>query len=143
MALVATHKETVFGIGDIVRVHILLISKSKEDLPAQARKGGRTQIFEGVVIAIRGKAEGKSFVVRRVGELGIGIEQIFPLSSPLLEKVEVVRQGKRGVRQAKLYYVRGKSKREIEKIYSRARRRAQAKQAPKKVAKKKSPKKSK
>lgn len=144
MALQTIHKETTFGVGDVVRVHMLLTDKSGEDLPAQTGKGSRTQVFEGTVIGIRGKEMGKSFIVRRIGEAGIGIEQIFPLASPLLEKVQVVREGKKGVARSKLYYTRGKSKREIEKIYTRTRRREEAKKAakvvkPKKRAKKTNP----
>ncbi len=131
MAISATHKEITFGVGDVVRVHILLTDKPNEGASSEAGKGGRHQIFEGTVIGIRGRDVGRNIVVRRIGEAGIGIEQIFPLNSPLLEKVQVVREGKRGVRQAKIYYTRNKSKREIEKIYTRARRRSQAKVAAK------------
>lgn len=127
MAIYGLCKGVAFGVGDVVRVHNILVAKSSEE------KGRRTQVFEGIVIGIRGRENGKSFVVRRIGEAGVGIEQIFPFSSPLLEKVEVVREGKRGVRHAKLYYTRDKSKREIEKIYTRARRHGQAKLEVKKA----------
>lgn len=126
MAIQALHKETTFGVGDVVRVYLLSSDKSAES------RGSRTQIFEGTVIGIRGRGMGKSFIVRRIGEAGIGIEQIFPLVSPLVEKVQVVREGKKGVARAKLYYTRGKSKREIEKIYTRTRRRQEAEKASKK-----------
>ncbi|OGM71136.1 hypothetical protein A2897_02855 [Candidatus Woesebacteria bacterium RIFCSPLOWO2_01_FULL_44_24b] len=135
MAIEAVHKETTFGVGDVVRVHLLLTNKSQDE------KGSRSQVFEGTVIGIRGKDNGKSFIVRRVGEAGIGIEQIFPLYSPLVEKVDVVRRGKSGVRQAKLYYIRKKSKREIEKIYTRARRHEEAKKSAKDTKPKKPKKK--
>jgi large subunit ribosomal protein L19 len=126
MALNLTFKETTFGIGDQVRVHQNIIESGKKK---------RTQIFEGVVIAIKNRDLGKSFIVRRIGVQKIGIEQIFPLYSPTLEKVDVVRRGTAGVDRAKLYYIRGKSKKEIEKIYSRNVRREKAKteKAPKKV----------
>ena len=140
MAIQAQHKENGFGIGDVVRVHILVADK------ANTEKGSRTQVFEGTVIGIKGRGNGKSFTVRRIGAQKIGIEQIFPLYSPILDKVEVVREGKRGSRQAKLYYTRHKSKREIETIYSRAKRKAQKtetrKAEPKKKVVKKSAKKS-
>ena len=136
MAIEAVHKENTFGVGDVVRVHLLLADKSADE------KGSRTQIFEGTVLAIRGDGQGKSFIVRRVGEAGIGIEQIFPLYSPLVEKVDVLRRGQRGVRQAKIYYTRNKSKREIEIIYTRARRHEEAKKSVKVVKpKKRAPKK--
>jgi large subunit ribosomal protein L19 len=124
MALKTKHGEVSFGVGDVVRVH--------------HKVGDRVQIFKGTVIAIRGRGINKTFTVRRIGAQKIGIEQIFPLSSPLLTKIEVVREGMRGVRRAKLYYIRNKSKREVEKIYSRAKRRSQVK--AKKVTKKTSKK---
>jgi len=135
MAIEAVHMETTFGVGDVVRVHLLLTDKSADE------KGSRTQIFEGTVLAIRGSGQGRSFIVRRIGEAGVGIEQIFPLLSPLVEKVDVVRRGKSGVRQAKLYYIRKKSKREIEKIYTRARRHEEAKKSAKDTKPKKPKKK--
>jgi len=65
-----------------------------------------TQSFNGVVIKVRRGGDGGNFTIRRVSH-GIGVEHTFPLSSPLLEKVEVVRRGK--VRRARLYYLRGLS----------------------------------
>ena len=110
MALTVQHKDKVFGVGDRVKV----IQK--------VREGDKTrlQAFEGRVIAIKGKESDKTITVRRIGAHKIGIERIFPLSSPAYEKIEVVREGLSGVRHAKLYYTRGKSKREIETIYARA-----------------------
>ncbi len=146
MALTATIKETNFGVGDVVRVFTIIPDKSAEE------KGSRTQFFEGTVIGIGGDGMGKSFTVRRIGEQKVGIEQIFPVASPLIEKIEIIRAGKRGVRQAKLYYIRSKANREIEKIYTRARVREasiankttpKAKKAVKKVVKKTSKKASK
>ncbi len=80
-----------------------------------------------MVIAIKNKGNGKSFTVRRIGSQKVGIEQIIPLISPNLEKVEVKRKGEKGSRRAKLYYTRDKSKKEIEKIYSRHTRHDSAK----------------
>ncbi len=121
MALFVKHKETQFGVGDIIKV----FQKIKEG------EKFRLQAFEGMVIAIRGHGECKSFTVRRIGTQGIGIERIFPLMTPVIEKIEVVRKGVRGVRRAKLYYTREKSKKEIEKIYTRVHRREQAKKSSK------------
>lgn len=127
MAITATVKDNKFGVGDVVKVHQLLTEGEKS----------RTQIFEGMVIGIRGKGMGKSFIVRRIGAANIGIEQIIPLESPLLQKIEVVREGVRGSRQAKLYYTRNKSKREIENIYTRSKRRGSGPDKPaKKVVRK-------
>ena len=82
--------------GDTVKVSVRVIEGDKE----------RTQVFQGVVIRIRNSGAGSSFTVRRV-TYGVGVERTFPLHSPRIEKVEVVRHGK--VRRAKLYYLRGLS----------------------------------
>jgi len=110
MALKAQHKDIIFGVGDTVKVFQIIKEEDKE----------REQAFEGMVIGIKGETVNKSFTVRKVGEQKIGIERIFPLSAPTIQKVELIRKGLRGVKRAKLYYTRGKSRREIEKIYSRA-----------------------
>jgi large subunit ribosomal protein L19 len=109
MAINAKHNDTVFGVGDRVKV----TQKIKEGDKI------RSQIFDGIVIGIRGEGENKSFTVRRIGVQQIGIERIFPLLSPMIEKIEVVREGKKGIKRAKLYYIRDKSKKEVERIYSR------------------------
>ncbi len=82
--------------GDTVKVSAKIVEGDRE----------RTQLFQGVVIKVRRGGAGASFTVRRVA-YGIGVERTFPLYSPLVEKVEVVRHGK--VRRAKLYYLRGLS----------------------------------
>lgn len=82
--------------GDTVRVSLKVVEGDKE----------RIQPFQGVVIRLRRGGAGGSFTVRRVA-YGVGIERTFPLASPLIEKVQVMRHGK--VRRAKLYYLRGLS----------------------------------
>jgi large subunit ribosomal protein L19 len=82
--------------GDTVKVSVKIAERGRE----------RTQLFQGVVIKVRRSADGGNFTIRRVTH-GIGVEHTFPFSSPLVEKVEVVRHGK--VRRAKLYYMRGLS----------------------------------
>lgn len=82
-----------FRIGDTVRVHMRIVEGDKE----------RIQIVEGVVIARKHSGIRETFTVRKVSS-GIGVERIFPIHSPRVEKVEVVRSGK--VRRAKLYYLR-------------------------------------
>ena len=82
--------------GDTVKVKAKIMERGKE----------RAQLFQGVVIKVRRGADGGNFTIRRVAR-GIGVEHTFPFSSPLVEKVEVVRHGK--VRRAKLYYLRGLS----------------------------------
>lgn len=109
MALTIELKDTKFGVGDKIRVSQKIKEGAKE----------RSAIFEGLVISIRGKGTNASFVVRKIGASKVGIERIFPLSAPTIEKVEVIKTGTPGVRHAKLYYVRDKSPREIDKIYSR------------------------
>ena len=85
---------TGFGPGDTVRVHVRVIEGEKE----------RTQVFEGVVIRKRGEGARASFTVRRIS-YGVGVERTFPLHSPRIERVEMVRHGR--VRRSKLYYLRG------------------------------------
>ena len=85
-----------FGPGDTVRVNFRIREGERE----------RVQAFQGVVIKKQGRAPGTTFTVRRV-TYNIGIERTFPIYSPLLESVEVVRRGM--VRRAKLYYLRGLS----------------------------------
>jgi large subunit ribosomal protein L19 len=86
---------TNFGIGDTVRVSVKVVEGDKE----------RIQPFEGVVIARHGGGTRETFMVRKVS-FGIGVERIFPLYSPIVEKIEVLKRGR--VRRAKLYYLRGK-----------------------------------
>ena len=83
----------VLNIGDTVKVHVRIKEGDKS----------RIQIFEGTVIAKRHGGIQETFTVRRVAH-GCGIERVFPVHSPVVEKVEVVRSGK--VRRAKLYYLR-------------------------------------
>lgn len=86
-----------FRAGDTVAVHYKIKEGDRE----------RIQIFEGVVIAKKGGGVRETFTVRKIS-YGIGVERIFPLHSPLIEKIEVKRLGK--VRRAKLYYLRGLSR---------------------------------
>lgn len=89
--------------GDTVRVHQKIVDKGKT----------RIQIFEGVVLARKhGDEAGATFTVRKVSQ-GIGVEKIFPLYTPLIEKIEIVKRAK--VRRAKLYYIREKVAREIKR----------------------------
>ena len=113
MSLFVKHGEVDFGIGDRVRVTQKIVEGGKN----------RSSIFEGIVIAIK-SGENTSFVVRRIGEQKIGIERIFPITLPSIEKIEVIKKGTSGVKHSKLYYLRGKSPHEIDKIYSRSLKRA-------------------
>lgn len=82
-----------FAPGDSVSVHVRVIEGDKE----------RIQRFDGIVIAIKGSGASKTFTVRKVSN-GVGVERIFPLHSPRIATIELVREGR--VRRAKLYYLR-------------------------------------
>ena len=95
-----------FEPGDTVAVHVRVIEGQKE----------RIQVFQGVVIAIKGGGSTKTFIVRKISN-GVGVERVFPYHSPKLAKVEVLRRGR--VHRAKLYYLRqlrGKAARIKEKM---------------------------
>ncbi len=85
----------VFNVGDTVKVHVKVIEGTRE----------RIQVYEGVVMKRQGGGLSENFTVRRIS-YGIGVERTFPLHSPKVEKIEVVRRGK--VRRAKLNYLRGR-----------------------------------
>lgn len=97
--------------GDTVKVGTKIVEGGKE----------RMQVFQGVVIKVRRGGAGASFTVRHVA-FGVGVERTFPLYSPLVEKVEVVRQGK--VRRAKLFYLRGLSGKEARRKIKRVEKKA-------------------
>ena len=113
MAAIAGKREMPeFETGDTVRVHV------------RVTEGARTrlQAYEGVVIGRKGGGLQESFTVRKIS-YGEGVERVFPMFSPMVEKLEVVRRGK--VRRAKLYYLRGrmgKSARIVEATNVRAKR---------------------
>jgi len=82
--------------GETVRVHVKVVEGEKE----------RTQVFEGIIIRVSGKGSRTTFTVRKIS-YGVGVERIFPLYSPRIDRVDVVAKGK--VRRAKLYYLRERS----------------------------------
>ncbi len=84
-----------FRIGDTVKVHFLIVEGKNE----------RTQVYEGLVIAKKNAGLRKTVTVRKLS-YGIGVERIFPLHSPRVQKIEVVRRGR--VRRSKLYYIRNR-----------------------------------
>jgi len=83
----------VFHVGDSVKVHVKVKEGEKD----------RIQVFQGMVIAMKGGGTGGTFTVRKISD-GVGVERIFPLHSPIISKVDVMRRGR--VRRAKLYYLR-------------------------------------
>jgi large subunit ribosomal protein L19 len=97
--------------GDTVKVHARIVEGGKE----------RIQVFQGVVLKMKGGGNGASFTVRHVA-YGLGVERTFPLYSPLVEKVEIVRQGK--VRRSRLYYLRSLSGKEARRKIKRVERKA-------------------
>ncbi len=97
-------KTPEFRAGDTVRIHYKIIEGGKV----------RIQPYEGIVISRKGEGVSKTFTVRRIGADNIGVERIFPLYSPNIEKIEVKKRGK--VRRAKLYYLRAKKGREAMRI---------------------------
>lgn len=121
-----------FKVGDVVRVHQLVpdikkgldkkLSKTaKAAMRARAAsqeeiaESSRIQIFEGIVIARKhGTEPGATFTVRKIGAGGIGVEKIFPLYSPLIQKLEVVTRPK--VRRSKLYFLRGRTGKKARKF---------------------------
>ncbi|MBS3969344.1 MAG: 50S ribosomal protein L19 [Clostridia bacterium] len=82
-----------FNVGDTVRVHVKVVEGTRE----------RIQVFEGIVLKRQGTGLRETFTVRRIS-YGVAVERTFPLHSPKIEKIEVIRKGK--VRRAKLYYLR-------------------------------------
>ena len=85
-----------FRAGDTVKVHVRVVEGGRE----------RVQIFEGVVIARNGSGLRESFTVRKVS-FGVGVERVFPVHAPIIQKIEVMRRG--DVRRSKLYYLRDRS----------------------------------
>ena len=104
MANQAKFGETTFSVGDTVVVSQKIV------------EGGKTRIqnFEGIVIAIRGRGENKTFTVRKIAVGGIGVERIWPLNSPWITKITVKKRGK--VRRAKLYYLRKKASKKATRV---------------------------
>lgn len=90
-------KEVKYGVGDLVKVHF-----------------GTGNPFDGIIIGIKGRDVNKTMTVRKLGIGGIGIERIFPLSSPLLTKIEMKKDGT--ARRAKLYYLRTQTKKQLKKL---------------------------
>jgi large subunit ribosomal protein L19 len=102
---VAVREHPEFGAGDTVNVHVKVVEGEKQ----------RIQVFKGVVIARKNGSSRETFTVRKVS-YGVGVERVFPVHSPMIEKIELVRRGR--VRRAKLYYLRdrrGKAARIAEK----------------------------
>lgn len=87
--------EQIIHIGDTVRVHSKVVEGEKT----------RIQVFEGILISLRGRGDNKTFIVRKIGAGGIGVERIWPLNSRSIVKIEVKKKADK-VRRAKLFYLR-------------------------------------
>jgi len=95
-------------VGNLIRVHLRILEGDKE----------RIQIFEGLVIGIKGRGENKTFTVRKIAAGNIGVERIFPLNSPWIVKLETKKEGR--VRRAKLKYVRNQTTRQVAQVTQNA-----------------------
>ncbi len=118
-SLMSDHVPTM-KIGDTVRVHVKIVEGDRE----------RVQVFEGILIARHGSLNTATFTVRKISH-GVGVERIFPVHSPSIEKVEVIRHGR--VRRAKLYYLRDKKGKEAkvrERDFRRMENSARQPEAP-------------
>ncbi|MEY4879364.1 MAG: hypothetical protein RJB62_833 [Pseudomonadota bacterium] len=94
-----------FRAGDTLKVNVKVVDVSFDEKTKQTKTRERIQAFEGVCIARQGAGINESFTVRKIS-YGEGVERVFPIFSPLVDSVDVVRRGK--VRRAKLYYLRGR-----------------------------------
>ena len=101
-----TSEMPAFRAGDVVKVFRKIIEGGKE----------RTQIFEGMVIAIKGKQSSSSMITVRKVSNGVGVEIVVPVQSPAIEKIELVKRAK--VRQSKLYFVRERSAKSLKMKYT-------------------------
>ena len=111
----ATKKDQEFRSGDTVRVHVKIKEGNRE----------RIQIFEGIVLSRRGAGPSETFTVRRIGASGVGIERIWPVNSPSISKVEIMRRG--AYRRSKIYFVRHLSARALAAASAGKRTKAAAK----------------
>jgi len=101
MANTVKIKDIEAHIGDQLKIHYSFVEKEKKKI----------QIFEGILLAVKGRESNKMFMLRKVPKSNIGVERIFPVESPFIEKVEISKKGT--TRRAKIYYIRDRSHREI------------------------------
>jgi len=105
IALKGKKHRSDFRPGDTLKVDVKVVEQSYDEKAKQMKTRERLQAFEGVCIARQGQGINESFTVRKIS-YGEGVERVFPVYSPLVDSVSVVRKGK--VRRAKLYYLRGR-----------------------------------
>jgi large subunit ribosomal protein L19 len=93
-----------FGPGDTLKVNVKVVEESKDEKSGQIKRRERIQAFEGVCVGRAGQGLNENFTVRKIS-YGEGVERVFPVHSPMVDSVEVLRRGR--VRRAKLYYLKG------------------------------------
>ncbi len=98
------YKDQSFSTGDTIAVHQLVTEGDKD----------RVQIFEGVLIAVKGREQNQSFMVRKIAAGAIGVERIWPVHSPRVTAIKLIKSGQS--RRAKLYYLRGRKGKEASKV---------------------------
>jgi large subunit ribosomal protein L19 len=99
--------DVLLTVGDTIKIHYAIKDKDKK----------KNQIFEGIVLSVRGRGNNKMFTVRKVTRSNIGVERIFPAISPFIEKIEIANRTTNT--RANIEYIRSRSRREIkEKLYS-------------------------
>lgn len=104
--------EINFHPGDTIRIYQKIQEGDPSGVSGQVKT--RLQVFEGIVLGIRGRAENKSFTVRKIAAGGVGVERIWPVESPSIEKITVVKKG--NVHRAKLYYLRKRTGKKAVKV---------------------------
>ena len=104
-ALKSKKAKLEFRPGDTLKVNVKVVDATYDEKTKQTKTRERLQAFEGVCIGRQGEGLNESFTVRKIS-YGEGVERVFPIYSPLVDSVQVVRKGK--VRRAKLYYLRGR-----------------------------------
>ena len=134
MAALRAKKLPEFRPGDTLKVNVKVVDVTYDEKAKQNKTRERIQAFEGVCIARQGAGLNEAFTVRKLS-YGEGVERVFPIYSPIIDSLTVVRRGK--VRRAKLYYLRdrrGKSARIAERVDNTTPKKAAAKAAAPKAA---------
>ena len=119
-----------FVPGDTLKVNVKVIEESKDEKTGQIKRRERIQAFEGVCVGRAGEGLNENFTVRKIS-YGEGVERVFPVNSPMLDSVEILRRGR--VRRAKLYYLKGLTGKAA-RITERARERGEDEAADAKSA---------
>ena len=104
MANSFSYKDQQFNVGDRLLIHQNIVEENKT----------RVQIFDGIVIAVKGRGDNCSFTIRRIASNNIGVERTFPVQSPVIKQIEVKSRG--SVRRSKLYYLRNRTGRQAMRV---------------------------